>query len=191
MTRTRTRVRTQQILERARAAGFIHRCAAVGCASYTKDKYCFGCARLYERDVLVYFIGVPALGNVVKIGQTRGMTARLNSISTGCPYPPEVLATVNADGMLERRLHEHFAEYRIHLEWFRLQRPLQEVVDLARGGQLQKAVDKSFASVDRGGTVLQFGEPYAGTKIRRIHEVPAEFPNCAKLIEYARELKNK
>lgn len=189
MRRIRTRI-SAQIAERAKAAGFIHQCAAPGCAAYTRHRFCNGCEAVHERNMTVYFVGVPTLGNVVKIGQTKFMNSRLDGIRTGCPYPPEVLATVRADGMLERELHAHFAEYRIHLEWFRLEPPLQEIVDLARGGQLQEAVDKSFAAIDQGGTFLELGECYPGTKMRKLIEKPVQFPSCAGLIKYARELRH-
>ena len=166
------------------------RCAGYGCASFIhpREKYCRRCQPLMSRQLRIYFIGVPQLGNVVKIGKTVNLESRLHALATGCPYPPEALATVKADCFVERSLHKHFAEFRIHCEWFRLVPEIQEAVDLARAGHLQRAINDAYRRIDRGDTVLVPGEQYVGTKIRKLREQPVGFPRAEELIARARAM---
>lgn len=66
----------------------------------------------------VYFIR-PIAGGPVKIGKTRNMAARLREVQANSPALLEVLWVVsNAPQGLERQLHQKFAKYRLHGEWF-------------------------------------------------------------------------
>lgn len=56
----------------------------------------------------------------MKLGVTMDLDARLRAIQTGCPYKCVVLAKWPGSPQLERKLHEHFKDYRKHGEWFEL-----------------------------------------------------------------------
>lgn len=75
---------------------------------------------------VVYVIGDPATDGPVKIGTTRQLTTRLASIRSGDVVTPkgvnlravEVLYTHPGGRPLERRLHVHYARWRLVGEWF-------------------------------------------------------------------------
>ena len=139
----------------------------------------------------IYFVGVPALGNVVKIGQTADIGKRLDAIATGCPYPPKLLATFMADSDIEKALHGHFADLRTHLEWFRLSGSLKKFIELVNGGHVQPVVDAAQKLIDAGMTVLTRGQAYAGTPIYRLAEERITFPPIAELIRRANKLRRE
>jgi hypothetical protein len=62
-------------------------------------------------------------GDYVKIGKAGDVQKRLNSLRAANPYPLELLTVLTeGDGhVLERELHQRFAEYRHALEWFRFE----------------------------------------------------------------------
>lgn len=65
----------------------------------------------------VYVIGgVP---DMVKIGYTRHLPNRLSVLQSSTPYPLRVEAVMGGDRMIERGLHDRFAEDRVSGEWFR------------------------------------------------------------------------
>lgn len=70
----------------------------------------------FGRDVL-YVIGQPGTG-IAKIGITGNVKSRLRTIQTGSPVPVAVRWWHPGDYDLERQLHQEFAEYRMHGEWF-------------------------------------------------------------------------
>lgn len=60
-------------------------------------------------------------GPFVKIGFTAGtIAARMNELSTGCPYPLTCIGYTEGGMDLEKKLHEEFGEWRVQGEWFRL-----------------------------------------------------------------------
>ncbi|WP_069883521.1 GIY-YIG nuclease family protein [Streptomyces luteocolor] len=65
----------------------------------------------------VYLIG-SALSRPVKIGVTGNVQGRLDELRTGSPVPLHVMWKTKGDRDLEYSLHEYFAPYRIHGEWF-------------------------------------------------------------------------
>lgn len=65
----------------------------------------------------VYLIG-SALSRPVKIGVTGNVQSRLDELRTGSPVPLHVMWKTSGDRELEYGLHEYFAPYRIHGEWF-------------------------------------------------------------------------
>jgi hypothetical protein len=68
------------------------------------------------KDGVIYFIG---FGDYVKIGFTRQLQKRLENIQTGCPEPLVVYASIPGSMKLEYELHQRFALFRLHREWFR------------------------------------------------------------------------
>lgn len=65
----------------------------------------------------VYFI---AGGGLVKIGRSVNVAQRLAAIQAASPVPVTVELVVAGSSRVEARLHEHFARYRRHGEWFDL-----------------------------------------------------------------------
>lgn len=65
----------------------------------------------------VYLIG-SALSRPVKIGVAGNVQSRLDELRTGSPVPLHIMWKTRGDRDLEYSLHEYFAPYRIHGEWF-------------------------------------------------------------------------
>lgn len=77
----------------------------------------------------VYF-ALDEKANVVKIGKSRNITARIRALQTGRENPLKVIAAMPWDSMSilvpgtkdsdyhEKQLHKRFAKYRQHGEWF-------------------------------------------------------------------------
>jgi hypothetical protein len=68
---------------------------------------------------VIYFIQIDG-GGPIKIGYTSGtdVRPRLRAIQTSVPYPLAVIHTMPGELADERNLHERFAEWRMHGEWF-------------------------------------------------------------------------
>jgi hypothetical protein len=76
----------------------------------------------------VYFVKV---GNRVKIGFTNGpVRKRLGNLQTGWPEKFELIDTIpGADRNDELELHQEYAEYREHGEWFRCEGRLEDLIE--------------------------------------------------------------
>lgn len=74
---------------------------------------------------VVYFVRA---GDLVKIGFTADLDARLASIATHAPAPPVVLLTVPGTVLDERAYHDRFEAHRAHREWFRLEGELADFI---------------------------------------------------------------
>jgi hypothetical protein len=72
---------------------------------------------MFVEQGTVYF--VQAQGGPIKIGVTGGdVKGRLAGLRNGSPTELELRATMNGGRELERWVHEQFAEFRLHGEWF-------------------------------------------------------------------------
>lgn len=60
-------------------------------------------------------------GDFVKIGTTANFKPRLQKIRAATPFPISVVSIQYGDVAKERELHERFAAYRHHYEWFRVE----------------------------------------------------------------------
>ncbi len=78
-------------------------------------------------DTRVYFV-LARRTNLVKIGVSDDPRSRLSALQTGSPIKLEIVAEMPGDERYERVLHESFAEYRIHGEWFRFVGRLESFV---------------------------------------------------------------
>lgn len=65
----------------------------------------------------LYVIG-PEASNTVKIGVSEALTRRLRQIQMMSPVPLAILWSTPGSYDLEGYLHDRFAEYRSHGEWF-------------------------------------------------------------------------
>lgn len=70
---------------------------------------------LFHKDSVVYFLRRG--DGAIKIGFTVNLKSRMADISNGAG-PLEVVATFAGGRQLEKLLHSHFAEHRLHGEWF-------------------------------------------------------------------------
>ena len=66
----------------------------------------------------VYFIRPIGMTGPVKIGQSTIPEKRLMVLSEWSPFPLEIAAVVEGGFDLESRIHNCFAEYHHHKEWF-------------------------------------------------------------------------
>ena len=61
-------------------------------------------------------------GRAVKIGFTRlHPYDRCHALQLGCPSEIDCIAYAPGDASDERRLHDRFADFAIHREWFRFE----------------------------------------------------------------------
>lgn len=65
----------------------------------------------------VYLVG-STLTKPVKIGVAKNAEARLDELRVGSPVPLHLIWKARGGRALESSLHEYFAPYRIHGEWF-------------------------------------------------------------------------
>lgn len=65
----------------------------------------------------VYLVGTQQ-ARPVKIGVASNVEARVVELQTGSPLPLYLIWKTRGGGALERDLHDRFAPYRIHGEWF-------------------------------------------------------------------------
>jgi hypothetical protein len=70
-----------------------------------------------KRQKVVYFVQTAG-GGLIKIGFTTNLEARVRDLQTSSPVALCVLATLSGGESLEAELHERFASYRKHGEWF-------------------------------------------------------------------------
>ncbi len=63
-----------------------------------------------------------ATGHLMKIGRSKDVFKRSQGLQTSCPYPLLQLWRLWVPGMevgvLERHLHQEFAKFHVHHEWF-------------------------------------------------------------------------
>lgn len=71
-----------------------------------------------EEGEVVYVVHAREVGKV-KIGRTNDLRRRLSGLQTGSPVHLEVIRVyTSVDGVSEGSLHDKFARYRLHGEWF-------------------------------------------------------------------------
>lgn len=72
----------------------------------------------HDEPEYTYFIGA-ADGTEVKIGRSKQPGVRLGQLQTGRPEPLYLYGYIpHKTPNTEKELHEKFAEYRLHGEWF-------------------------------------------------------------------------
>ncbi len=106
-----------------------------------------------EKQGFVYFALAKDF-DAVKIGHTSNVEGRMQSLQTGCPCEIELLFAVPGDRNDERGLHQKFAKYRIHGEWFHDVGPIRlEIQELNKGAKIQSGhiiihdVDEPYSRV--------------------------------------------
>jgi hypothetical protein len=71
-------------------------------------------------------------GDRVKIGFASNFPERMRVLRTACPYPVEIIATIDGGRILEQALHIIFKEQRRHGEWFEVAGRLAKVIQNIR-----------------------------------------------------------
>lgn len=74
----------------------------------------------------IYFVKCASF---VKIGFTRSLSTRLETLAMGLPECPVLLLSKPGNVREERRLHAKFQAYRTHREWFRLEGELAAYIE--------------------------------------------------------------
>ncbi len=73
----------------------------------------------------VYFL---AAGRYVKIGHTKSLRVRFETLKSGCPLVIAMLGSFPGTSEAEARIHRKFAHLRVRREWFRA---TDELMDFA------------------------------------------------------------
>jgi hypothetical protein len=78
----------------------------------------------------VYFIQSQGNGNI-KIGRTRNIQGRFNTLNVASPDPLELLGVIPTDDSvgLELKIHKMFSHAHVHSEWFY---PAMELLDFIK-----------------------------------------------------------
>ena len=100
----------------------------------------------------IYFL---QLGNngPVKIGITKYLEPRIQSIQGCVPVPLQLVLTLRGNRLLEKKLHDRFAKYKIQGEWYELGDALRDFIN----EQIQ-ANDIDFEFVDTNTEFLTKGQ---------------------------------
>lgn len=127
--------------------------------------------RLITRETFIYFIQAVD-GGLIKIGRADDPRARLRELQIGSPLILRLCRSERAPQTWETRLHQAFAAYRMHGEWFRPHPLLAHVADAIPDPALEgdalplaniTATDDLFLGMwcERGGPIegLDLGPP--------------------------------
>ena len=74
------------------------------------------------KEPVIYFISAD--DELVKIGHTTNLSARLRSLRTAHPKELSILLVIPGSRDDEQELHQRFAEFRVKREWFKLAEPI-------------------------------------------------------------------
>lgn len=87
------------------------------------------CGRANEisrREPVIYFI--CAGDDLIKIGHTTNLDARLRSLRTAHPKELQILLVIPGSRDDEQQLHRRFADLRVGREWFRHDGPISDYI---------------------------------------------------------------
>lgn len=87
----------------------------------------------------VYFIRPKGMDGPVKIGCSASPDGRRKSLEQWSPFPLEIVAEMEGGFWLEKRLHWHFHQSRLHGEWFSATDKLLLVIQSIRDGSFDAA----------------------------------------------------
>ena len=90
-----------------------------------------------------YLVGSREQG-IVKIGVTTRLKHRMSSLRNNSPVPVKLFAVIFGSPDIEQTLHEKFAEYRRHGEWFTLNDEISRFIEEVKAGGIGKHVDASL-----------------------------------------------
>lgn len=82
----------------------------------------------------IYFARAVGVIGPIKIGASKNVARRMIEIEQWCPFPIEVLAVVDGDLTLERRIQMKFVGSHSHQEWFHATEELLELIAKLQAG---------------------------------------------------------
>lgn len=92
----------------------------------------------------IYFMRPVGMAGPIKIGCSTCVHERLESLAVWSPFPLEVIYTEPGGYKLEQKIHQAFADYHSHREWFHPgERLLTSIGKLLSGETIATAVDLS------------------------------------------------
>lgn len=101
------------------------------------DGYGWGPRKIKSTEQCVYFIQGFS-GGPIKIGTALNLAKRFRNIQTCSPVALRVIHAIpNTGRETERKLHKHFAAYRLHGEWFEPTPVLLEYIHKLRSGEVE------------------------------------------------------
>lgn len=97
-------------------------------------------AKAMHSTTHVYFASCKDYG-LIKIGQSSDVKKRFACLRLSSPAPLTLLTYFRAHKLMEPYLHERYAAYRAHGEWFTASGPVLDLVEAAMEGGLKKVLD--------------------------------------------------
>lgn len=91
---------------------------------------------------MVYFLAQNNF--MIKIGYSKDIRKRINSLKTASPYPLLLLGYVEGDKKEEKRIQEMFCKYNVQLEWFQVN---QEILNYIN----ENTLTNTFCDIDEKG----------------------------------------
>ena len=100
----------------------------------------------------MYIYLIEAQNGLAKIGYSRSPHERALHVMSHSPIGARLIAYWPGNKADEARLHEIYAEYRSHREWFRIEGLFQEFVERNRGRGVKRIPERDavLAPTDRG-----------------------------------------
>lgn len=95
--------------------------------------------QLHYGTAWTYFVGSREQ-EVVKIGMTTKLKARMSSLRNSSPIPIKLFAVAFGSPDIELVLHERFAADRLHGEWFKLTDEVNDCIESIKSHDLGKYV---------------------------------------------------
>lgn len=80
-----------------------------------------------------YVYVIEAQNGFIKIGYGESPRNRATAVATHSPIPTRLVATIPATQRQEAEIHELFAAFRNHREWFRVEGPVVAFLEMVRG----------------------------------------------------------
>lgn len=100
-------------------------------------------ARLY-----IYFVQCTRTARI-KIGRTDDIVSRAMGLQGSSPVELRLVGLLVGPALLEPSLHAHFADHRLHGEWFDAAQPVVEFVGQVKDGTIQNRINRAeFAIYD-------------------------------------------
>lgn len=78
----------------------------------------------------VYFLRPVGQPGPIKVGHSAHPPSRLDAFQTWSPVPLELVSQFSATQTVERQVHDRFAKWHLHGEWFH---PVEDLIALAEG----------------------------------------------------------
>lgn len=88
----------------------------------------------------VYFIRPIGMVGPVKIGVSKSPDGRRKTLETWAPFPLEIVAEIEGDGVLERRFHARFRDSYVRHEWFNWTPELGQVIMSINDGTFDDSI---------------------------------------------------